>query len=100
MQAEGLITAAQADGLRQGVAAQAGRGTPASARPRGPGWLGAAIAAGGIVVAVTALFVLGSGEIAEVQNVAETLNQPEAVGTMNRSLAVVLAAIVLLAVPI
>ena len=101
MEVEGLITAAQADGLRQGIAAQAGRPTAAAGEPRRPGWLVPAILAGGIVVAaVTAILVVSGGEIAEVQNVAETLNQPEAVGTMNRSLAAILFVVVMLAVPI
>ena len=99
MQAEGLITASQADGLRQGIAAQAGRGALASG-PRRSGWIVPAILAGGIVLVVIAILLFGGGEIAGVQNVAETLNQPEAVGTMNRSLAAVLAFVVLLAAPI
>jgi LemA protein len=100
MQAEGLITAAQADGLRQGVAAQAGRGSAAAERPRRSARLVAAMLAAGIVVVALAVLLLGGNEIVEVQNVAETLNQPEAVGTMNRSLAAILTAAVLLAVPI
>ncbi len=104
MQAEGLINAAQAEGLRQGIAAQAGNGTAVAERPRRRGWIVAASLAGGIVVVVLAVLLFGgmeiAGELEEVQNVAETLNQPEAVGTMNRSLAAVLASVVLLAVPI
>lgn len=103
MEAAGLITAAQAEGLREGLSGHGGGGArfaePRSAKPD-RSWRRLALVCG-LLLAAGAYLVFGSGsDVAEVQNVAETLNQPEELGTMNRSLATILAVVVLLIVPV
>ena len=97
MEADGLITAKQADMLRASMAAGASRSQAASQR-RSPGliWLAAGL------ILVTALVVImvfqPAGGPVEVQDVSDILNQPDGVGAMNRSLMTALVLVVFLAV--
>lgn len=97
MEGEGLITPAQARALRDGL--EAPRAAPEPPR-RSPARVATVIAVGVVVACVIALVVVGGDDVAPVQNVAETLNQPEELGTMNRSIATLLAAALLLLPPI
>ncbi len=101
MEANGVLTPAQAATLRASV----GRATPddhasadvRSPRRRGFGWW---VAIAVCIVLAAAVFVSGGGEPGAVQDVAETLNQQGAQGTMNRSVSTVLAVALLLIVPL
>jgi LemA protein len=101
MEAEGLINAAQAAGLREGIAAQTLAARPAGPAPRASRrGLMLALVLAGAVLALVVYALFAGGDVAEVQNVAETLNRPEELGTMNRSLSALLAAVVALMLPV
>jgi LemA protein len=98
MEADGLITAKQADMLRASMAAGASRSQAARLR-RSPGlmWLAAGLILATSLVVVAVVFQPAAGPL-EVQDVSDILNQPDGVGAMNRSLMTALVLVVFLAV--
>ena len=98
MEADGVITARQAEMLRAKLSAgPAGR---EAARPRrSPGlvWLAAGLVVATALVVSLIVFAPAGGP-AEVQDVSEVFNQPDGVGAMNRSLMTALVAVVFVAV--
>jgi LemA protein len=98
MEADGLITAKQADMLRASMAAGASRSQAARLR-RSPGlmWLAAGLVLATSLVVVAVVFQPAAGPL-EVQDVSDILNQPDGVGAMNRSLMTALVLVVFLAV--
>ena len=95
--AAGAISAGQAEALLEGI----GNEPPAPAsRPRRTVWILLAAAALTTALALAALLGGGAAEPAGIQNVAETLNQPGSIGTMNRTVGVVAAIGLLLVVPL
>jgi LemA protein len=98
MEADGLITARQADMLRASMAAGAARSQAPSPR-RSPGlmWLAAGLVLAMALVVVAMVFQPAAGPV-EVQDVSDILNQPGGVGAMNRSLMTALVLVVFLAV--
>jgi LemA protein len=100
MEAEGLLTAAQAESLREALAGQSERkrGNGVRTSRRYPGLTFALVI--GLLLALVIFFVSGGNEVPEMQGVAATLNQPEELGGMNRSFSTILAVVVLLVVPL
>lgn len=102
MEQSGLISRQQADRLRAGLTASAGKPDPsrygATRRPM------PLIAATAVVVLVFVLYVFfamppgGGPEV--VQDVSSSLNQPETVGAMNKFLSLSIAIFVLVVVPV
>jgi LemA protein len=102
MEDDGVLSERQAAMLRDSLSGRVGRPSPvpeAGVRKR---WtvriLGGLVLAIVAVVLVLAIGTGGGGD--QVQNVAQTLNQPGEYGQMNKSLSVVLAAAILLIVPL
>jgi LemA protein len=101
MEEDGILNARQAAMLRDSLAAG---GTPPPEAPAGGGrhWLGRALGLAVVVLVVGAVVLLigagGTGD--EVQDVARSLNQPGDYGQMNKSISKVLAAAILLIVPL
>ena len=107
MEQDGILSARQAALLRNSLATPTSGPRPdsaaAAARRVWPGRIiGAAalllIVAGFIALAVTMAVTTGGG--GEVQDVARSLNQPGDFGQMNKPLSVILAAAILLIVPL
>jgi LemA protein len=98
MEESGQLSREQAALLRDSL----GRRGPAAAPPtrrRRPTWLALLALFALVVLFGFALFGGGSGP-QEVQDVAQTLNQPGGQGAMNRPLSIVLAVALLLVVPL
>ena len=98
METDGLITPRQAEMLRSSMSG-ASPARPAAPSQRSPGlvWLAAGLfVAAALVVVMFA--IQPAGGPAEIQDVADVLNQPEGVGAMNRSLMTALVAVVFVAV--
>lgn len=101
MEDDGVLTPEQARMLRESLGPRATR--PGAEAPRRRRWSAAWIGAGLAVVAVAAIVAsafTGGVEPGTVQDVAETMNQPGAHGAMNRTLSTILAAALLLLVPL
>ena len=102
MEQDGRLTERQAALLRDSLSASPRGGPEAPAAGGRKRWMGRVL--GGLVLAIVALVLVlalgtgGGGD--EVQDVAQTLNQPGVYGQMNKSLSVILAAAILLIVPL
>ncbi len=102
MEEDGILTERQAAMLRDSLSGSPRREShqpETSGRKR---WMGRIL--GGLVLAIVAVVLVlavgtgGGGE--QIQDVAQTLNQPGEYGQMNKSLSVILAAAILLVVPL
>lgn len=101
MEDDGVLTERQAAMLRDSLAGNASGGSlqpEISSRKR---WMGRILSALVLaIVAVVLVLAVGTGGGDQIQDVAQTLNQPGEYGQMNKSLSVVLAAAILLIVPL
>jgi LemA protein len=102
MEEQGLLSPKQAALLRESlVTAQAPLPEAATGTNRRVAvWAIMLAAAGLVTAAVLGLAVFGGGGPGGVQDVTQTLNQPGEYGEMNRTLSVLIAAVLLLAVPL
>ena len=102
MEADGILSARQAAMLRDSLAGGARGGAPTPEAALRTRWTGRIL--GGLVLAIVAVVLVlaigtgGGGD--QIQDVAQTLNQPGEYGQMNKSLSGILAAAVLLIVPL
>jgi LemA protein len=102
MEDDGILTERQAAMMRDSLSSSP---RSSSQRPEIGGskrWMGRIL--GGLVLAIVAVLLVlavgtgGGGD--QIQDVAQTLNQPGEYGQMNKSLSVILAAAILLVVPL
>ncbi|HEX9767805.1 MAG TPA: LemA family protein [Kiloniellales bacterium] len=102
MEEDGILSERQAAMLRDSLAGGAARGSPPPEIGPRRRWTGPVL--GGLVLAIVAVVLVlavgsgGGGD--QVQDVAQTLNQPGEYGQMNKSLSGILAAAALLIVPL
>ncbi len=103
MEEDGRLTERQAALLRDSLSASPPGGPEAPAAGGRKRWMGRAL--GGLVLAIVAVVLAlavgtGGGGGDQIQDVAQTLNQPGVYGQMNKSLSGILAAAILLIVPL
>lgn len=100
MEAEGLVSPAQAEMLRSSLRGETRAASP-QARAKGlPGTFLLVAGAVGVSALIT-FFVAFSGDAPpEIQNVAEQMNEPGGYGAMNKSLSTILAIALLLVLPL
>lgn len=95
----GVLSEAQAAMLRSSLGPRYDTGDPARAshRPWGT-WLAGVLIAGAVLAVLAML--LGGPDSQEIQNVAQTLNEPGSTGAMNKTISGLLGLAVLLLVPL
>lgn len=102
MEAEGVLSPAQAEMLRQSLSVASG--PQASSDERGPSTGRMAVAKWVLYLALVLLAVLSVGLLegggGGIQEVSQTINQPGVTGEMNKSLSNLLAIMLILAVPV
>ncbi len=97
MEAEGLISSEQAEMLRGSLAAAPAAATAPARRANLLPLL--LTVAGAVALSGLIAFALGTGS-GEIQDVTQSLNQPEGIGAMNRTLSTTLAIALFLIVPL
>jgi len=99
---DGILSERQAAMLRDSLSGSAGHGAVPTDLGRRKRWTGHIL--GGLVLAIAAVLIVlalgtgGGGD--QVQDVAQTLNQPGEYGQMNKSLSVILAAAIFVIAPL
>lgn len=99
MQQDGILTERQAEMLREGMSGISAVG-PEAGRPSTMRWVLWSLLAIAIAIVAYLVFAPGADEDRIVEDVTRTLNEPGGYGEMNRSLSGILAAVVLLIVPV